>query len=514
MKLCRCISVQMLMVVFLMLSLPQLGRSETPLSGTSPRSSSMRAIISVADSMGCTCRWERVFRRLTCTRQSHQIKFYQDNNFYYDNGVVDRLPVAPVRIGATLCLPEYLLKSILEGEGPVPPSTGTIASGDRAVSGTSALKGLTIRSVATEKKQNGTLLTITLSDSLPLDVTYYFPNLTFNFYGGTLDTTVIQQAKRVGLIDSVFSHQFKKSAQITALLVREIEEPMIDYVSDTRTVLVSIWPKKNPKTIPVSKSIESFKAKKSTPVSPVAKKKVQPQPGPTVIVLDPGHGGKDPGCIGPGGTKEKDVVLSIGLKLRAQLQKKKHLKVYMTRDNDEFIPLGDRTKFANKKKAHLFVSIHADAIGGSAKRRAKISGYKIYFLSQAKNEDDKLVAMRENAVIKLEKQPKKYSNLQNVLIEMAGNEYLRESQDLCIILDQVFTKSLSKKISKLHRGIGQANFWVLNGAFMPSVLVETGFLSHKKEEKLLAGKTFQKEMAMAIGDAIVTFCEGIGAGNE
>lgn len=488
-----CFPFQLLAVALFCLSLAGSGSTE----GSTPSTDTqLRAIVEVADSLGYSCRWERTFKRLSCTRGPEHLRFYEDNCFYYRNGTVDRLPVAPVRHGPALYLPGELLTNLLLGT--LPEGSSAALATERMELGSATDAGYTIRSVITEKKSNGTLLMIALSDSLPLEVTYYYPNLTFNLYGGTLDTNRIRQGKRIGLVDSVFSHQFKKSAQVTALLAREIEEPMVDYVSDTRTVLVSIWPKKK-----VS----------SKPVAPVKKTEKQ-ESGPMVIVLDPGHGGKDPGCIGASGTREKDVVLSIGLKVRGELRKKKNVKVYMTRDTDVFIPLADRTKFANEKKAHLFVSIHADAIGGTAKRKQSISGYKIYFLSQAKNEEDKLVAMRENAVIKLEKQPKKYSSLQNVLIEMAGNEYLRESQDLCIMLDQVFSKTLAKKISKLHRGIGQANFWVLNGAFMPSVLIETGFLSHKKEEKLLTQKTFQVQMASAIGTAVENFCVGIGAGNE
>ena len=460
----------------------------------------MRSIVETADSIGFSCQWERAFRRLTCIRQPEQVRLYQDNCFYYHNGSVERLPVAPVRIGPALCLPVAVLQDIFGQRKPAEDKTGR--DGQRMELAATAPEGLTIKSVVAETKSNGTLLTITLSDSLPLDITYYYPNLTFNFYGGRLDTNALRQGKRVGVIDSIFSLQFKQSAQITALLVREIEEPMIDYVSDTRKIMVSLWPKKQVK-------------KKTAPVvAAKTEKRAKQQERPMVIVLDPGHGGKDPGCIGPGETREKDVVLAVGLKVREMLAKKKNIKVFMTRDSDVFIPLGDRTKFANEKRADLFVSIHADAISGNAKRKQSISGYKIYFLSQAKNEEDKLVAMRENAVIELEEQPHKYSNLQNVLIEMAGNEYLKESQDLCIFLDQKFTEKLSKKIVKLHRGVGQANFWVLNGAFMPSVLIETGFLSHKKEEKLLKDKLFQKELASAISDAVISFCDKVGVLHE
>ena len=227
------------------------------------------------------------------------------------------------------------------------------------------------------------------------------------------------------------------------------------------------------------------------------------------IVIDPGHGGKDPGAIGPDGAKEKDIVLSIGLKLRDML-KKKRLSIYLTRDDDTFIPLQDRTKFANGKKADIFLSIHANSIEGANKKK-ETKGYKVYFLSQAKNEEDKMAAMRENAVIQLEDQSRRYDNLQDILIEMEGNEFLRESQDMSIIIDEAFDGAL-KKVEKLHLGIGQANFWVLNGAYMPSVLVEIGFLSNPDEEKILIQDSFQKTIAAVLYDAIMKFNAKIEAG--
>jgi N-acetylmuramoyl-L-alanine amidase len=186
------------------------------------------------------------------------------------------------------------------------------------------------------------------------------------------------------------------------------------------------------------------------------------------------------------------------------------MSVFMTRESDEFIPLQDRTKFANEKKADIFVSIHANSIDGSKKKEVT-KGYKVYFLSQAKNEEDKLAAMRENAVIQLEDHAQHYNNLQNILIDMVGNEYLRESQDLSITIEEVFNSSL-KKIDKLNLGVGQANFWVLNGAFMPSVLVEVGFISNPHEEKTLKDELFQNTMASAMFDALMQFKKKIESG--
>jgi N-acetylmuramoyl-L-alanine amidase len=245
--------------------------------------------------------------------------------------------------------------------------------------------------------------------------------------------------------------------------------------------------------------------KKIEGISTVISQKDTGVEGVKTIVLDAGHGGKDPGATGITGILEKNVVLDITLKVRDLLKKQSKLKLLLTRDKDVFIPLSDRTKFANEKKADLFISVHADAVPGNFKRKENARGYKIYFLSQAKNEEDKMVAMRENAVIELEEKPQNYSSLQNVLIDLAGNEFLSESQDLCILLDQKFNSSLDKKITKLHLGVGQANFWVLNGAYMPSVLIETGFLSNPSEEKLLSDKKFQSQMAQAICEAILGF---------
>ncbi|MBD3322755.1 MAG: hypothetical protein GF350_16760 [Chitinivibrionales bacterium] len=233
------------------------------------------------------------------------------------------------------------------------------------------------------------------------------------------------------------------------------------------------------------------------------KSKIQGQPIRT-IVIDPGHGGKDPGAIGPGGTYEKDVVLPIALALRDILKEKTSMNVYMTRETDTFIPLRERTEFANKKKADLFLSIHANSIGGSKKRKNTVRGYKIYFLSEAKNEEDKMVAMRENSVIEFEEDVDKGDYLQNILIDLAGNEYQSESQDLSIMIAETFGESVTK-VGKLHRGVGQAPFWVLNGAFMPSVLVETAFISNPKEEKVLKNRSFQKEIALAVYNAIMLF---------
>jgi N-acetylmuramoyl-L-alanine amidase len=225
------------------------------------------------------------------------------------------------------------------------------------------------------------------------------------------------------------------------------------------------------------------------------------------IVIDPGHGGLDPGAIGPGGVQEKEVVLGIAKALRDLIKKEPGITVHLTRETDVFIPLNKRTQIANDKKADLFVSIHANSIGGNSKKKMATQGYKIYFLSQEKNEEDKLVAMQENAVIELEAEADRGNYLHNVLVDMAGNEFLSESQELSIMIDESFDRTL-KEVSRLHLGVGQARFY----AYMPAVLVETAFISHPSEEKLLKTEKFQQRVGKAVFEAIRDFKRKYEAG--
>ena len=225
------------------------------------------------------------------------------------------------------------------------------------------------------------------------------------------------------------------------------------------------------------------------------------------IVLDPGHGGKDPGAIGPDSTTEKEVVLAMALYAQSFIQRNSGVTALLTRDNDVFVPLRGRTRFANSKGAQLFVSIHANA---TADGRAK--GFKMYFLSDAKNESDQRTALLENAVMEFEEEEEETDMVHSILLDMMSSEFLIESQKLSIELAKTFTKRLPTR--KLHTGIGQANFYVLHGASMPAVLVETAFISNIKEEKLLMDEKFQRKSGDAIGRAVLNFLQEMSINHE
>ncbi|BAI79527.1 N-acetylmuramoyl-L-alanine amidase [Deferribacter desulfuricans SSM1] len=208
------------------------------------------------------------------------------------------------------------------------------------------------------------------------------------------------------------------------------------------------------------------------------------------IVIDPGHGGKDPGC-NYYGLKEKDIVLDIGLYLRELLRKKTHLKVLMTRDRDIFIPLEERTAFANKHKADIFVSIHVNA---SRNRRAK--GVETYVLNVTKDKSALEVAAFENQATE-----KSLSDLQGILKDIILNSKLEES----LILAKNVQDNLVSQIKSVNLGVKQAPFYVLVGAKMPSILVETGFLSNKSEARKFATKRYREQIAEGIFDGLMSY---------
>ena len=214
-----------------------------------------------------------------------------------------------------------------------------------------------------------------------------------------------------------------------------------------------------------------------------------------IIVLDAGHGGQDAGAIGPNGTKEKDLNLQIILALKKIFDKDKDYNVILTRDDDTFIPLVERTNIANKNKADLFISVHCNA---NFKR--SIAGFEIYFLSENASDTDAIsTEILENSVLALEnKSDEKKNILQKMLWSMVVNEYINESSELSSFI----VCETSGRLKSQNRGIKQANFCVLRGSQMPAVLVECAYLSNYTEEAKLQTKSFQSSIADSIYEGV------------
>ena len=212
------------------------------------------------------------------------------------------------------------------------------------------------------------------------------------------------------------------------------------------------------------------------------------------IVIDAGHGGKDPGAVGYRGTKEKDIALDVAKRLEKKLSKNMNVKIIMTRDEDVFLGLSERTKIANESNGNLFISIHTNA---AEDRRA--SGFETFLIGPNKNEAAVKVAARENAVLDLEGTAgKKLTNEDLIQATIAQSAFASKSEQFASMVQ----KEIKKRVQSRDRGVKQAGFYVLMGASMPNVLVELGFISNPSEEKKLRSPQYRDQLATAIYRAV------------
>jgi len=320
-----------------------------------------------------------------------------------------------------------------------------------------------------------------------------------------------------GFLKSVRVAQYKADTVRVVLDVDNIKEYKIFTFSDPFRIIVDV---KGEKRAEISSLTPALTA---TPVSAVPVNAVPPvKPQPSVlpeapkeppalkpaprqklkpgkirrIVVDPGHGGKDPGAVGHNGTQEKDVVLSMGLMLARKLKDELGIDAVMTRSTDVFIELQERTAIANQVGADLFVSIHANA---SLNRNA--AGMETYYLNLAKTEKAAQLAARENGT-SLEK----VSLLQAVLFDLMANYKLNDSAHLAEEVQKALYKRMSGSYpATKNLGVKQGPFYVLVGATMPSILVESAFISNEKEETRLKDPAFQEQVAEGILDGIISY---------
>ncbi|MBK6455574.1 MAG: N-acetylmuramoyl-L-alanine amidase [Gemmatimonadetes bacterium] len=227
-----------------------------------------------------------------------------------------------------------------------------------------------------------------------------------------------------------------------------------------------------------------------------------------VVVVDAGHGGRDRGMHGPigGGPRvyEADITLAVAKRLRDELTRR-GVQVVMTRSSDTLIALSDRGRIANRAQGDLFVSVHVNAANPRWKNPGGARGFETYFLSEAKTDDERRVAELENEAVKYEVEEGAAGGdpLSFILNDMKQNEYLRESS--------AFASTVQQSLRSVHpgtdRGVKQAGFVVLVGAFMPSVLVEIGFGTNAREAAYLSGDAGQQSLARAITDATLAYLQ-------
>lgn len=217
------------------------------------------------------------------------------------------------------------------------------------------------------------------------------------------------------------------------------------------------------------------------------------------IVIDPGHGGHDPGTIGRKGLQEKDLVLDVALRLKRLVETELGAEVVMTRSTDVFVPLEERTALANTREADLFLSIHANGVKSS-----KANGIETYFLSFARSRHAESVAARENAISE-----GTLKDLQNLVKAITLNSKIDESRDFATSVQEAMVRGVRRNHSVQDRGVHTAPFYVLIGADMPAVLAELAFVSHPETERRLRTSDYRDLLARSLFGGVKSYLESL-----
>ena len=317
-----------------------------------------------------------------------------------------------------------------------------------------------------------------------------------------LENTILSKPSRAALIEKEFP---------SAVLISELKPSRVRIVIDLgRIQTYKLLPLNNPPRLVLDVFGQLAGAKKSPnraaapqangaiPNTPIAQ---QPITSPIqTIMIDPGHGGKDPGAVGRNGAREKDITLKISLILRDLLKKELGKKVLMTRDRDRFVELEDRANVANDQDADLFVSVH---VNSHPKRGVK--GIEIYHFGEASDRRALEVAARENGT------PIESTGVgwEYLVADLLTTKKVEDSLELAWTTKQAMVRHLKRRYKIRDHGVKTAPFYVLRFTSMPSILAEIGFISNPTEESLLRTNTYQRRVAQAIFRGIKAYISSL-----
>jgi len=369
---------------------------------------------------------------------------------------------------------KYVLKAIT-------PST-YYAAGQEA-----KRKPIRLTDIQYDEKKNGLMIAVGTTGAFKDgDLTAFLKDdnwLYLTIYGAFCDSTQLSAVNPTASVARIETINQAKSVQMSFKLNRQFISNEIHYDPRMGKITVAL-------NLPLSRDVKQkiAEAKTSWRID--------------TIVLDAGHGGKDPGTPGRwGGQHEKDIVLDVVTRLGRLLEKESDIKVVYTRQDDEFIPLWKRPEIANKSGGKLFLSLHVDACSNP-----RVSGVTLYLLRPGKSEDAIRVAEKENSVIQLEaaadkKKYEGYDDISNILANMVHSANMQDSERLAEIMSQ----QISLKLPQQNRGVKQAGFYVLVGASMPKLLIELGYYTNRQEAKQLNRAAHRQMIARTLYESILEF---------
>jgi N-acetylmuramoyl-L-alanine amidase len=353
--------------------------------------------------------------------------------------------------------------------------------------------------------QHGDTTRVVLESTRPLDQTHFTLPSPARF---VMDFKTLKFASKVsavklpkhGLVDGIRQGNFKPGV---VRMVLDLKKPVVSTVftipknrEKGHRLVIDLKPATDAQIKSRTKEIKQAAKKRSQRDIPVFTAAPKVKDETFVVVVDPGHGGVDPGAIGKRKTYEKHVTLQIAKKLKRELEKRKNVKVYLTRYKDVFVPLKDRVRIAQRRHADLFISLHADA-----HRNRKVRGGSVYVLSdRASDKEAARLARHANegdiiAGIDLSHESK---DVQNILLDLTQRETMNKSA----LLAKEVISTMRHVVHLRKKKIMFAGFRVLKAPDVPSILVEMSYLSNLKEEKLLKNSSSQTKIARAIANGV------------
>ncbi len=327
------------------------------------------------------------------------------------------------------------------------------------------------------------------------------PRLFVDINNTYVDDDLYMEPLTMGLLEDIKYAQYTKTKSRVVLYIDSFENYNVFSLPNPFRIVMDIWGEKG--------KVATSRDRKKLRIRPDKKAGSLPSPGQLdslrqalglkirTVVIDPGHGGHDPGAVGPNGVKEKDINLKIAKELKRILDSKgKEIgveKVYLTRSKDRFIPLEERTAIAKKRGADLFISIHCNA-----SRNRKAVGSETYVLSFTKNKRALEVAARENATT-----TKRVSDLDDILKKYLLSSKIEESEKFAAYVQSSIYSTVAPRYKRFkNKGVKRAPFIVLIGVDIPSILVETSFISNPTEEKRLNNSKYRVRIAQGIYEGI------------
>jgi N-acetylmuramoyl-L-alanine amidase len=409
----------------------------------------------------------------------HRVKISAGTSFLVIDDIVYQIPSPAIIVEGDIYLPTTALFQILH-DTVLPTISYIVENNELVIIPTE----YNVQSIQVDEKVNGTIVRVkTLKKFKKREISVFLHKngwFYLTIQGAVADSNNILKTDTRGIVKKISMDQLEGSLQLAFFLRSDIERHEFYQNKKTKEIVITLW-------APLSKSVARIKEVKS-------------QWEIDTIVLDAGHGGKDPGTVGKYGTKEKTVVLDVVKRIGRLLTKNTNMNVVYTRDEDVFIPLWQRTKMANENNGKIFISVHANG-----NRNRKAHGFETYLLRPGKTQDAIDIAAEENAAIKYEESRNgKYEELTHeglILATMAQSMFMKESESLAGQIQH----ELNKELKSPNRGVKQAGFYVLIGASMPNVLLEVGFLTNPDEEKKLRTAEYRQKIANAVYRAIIEF---------